>query len=304
MEPILRILETPEEIFTVEDLQKLIWPGTDRDIIPAHLLIAIVQNGGLLIGAFVGGQLIGFVLGFPGLVSVHGDRKLIHASHELGVHPEFRGQGIGFKLKRAQWQMVRHQNIELITWTYDPLMSRNAHLNIARLGAVCNTYARNYYGVMRDELNAGVTSDRFIVNWWVNSRRVENRLSQRARRKLDLAHYLAAEVVIVNPSRLNDRSLPMPSSDITPEMLALLNVDTPNHDRERMFLLEIPSDFQQIRKLDLQIAAAWREHTRLLFETAFANDYLVTDFIYLPGAQPRSFYLFSKGDSTLGGDIT
>lgn len=303
MELTLRILETPEEIFAVEELQKLIWPGSDRDIIPAHLLIALSHHGGLLIGAFVADRLVGFVLGFPGLVFSRGKRSLIHASHELGVHPDFRGQGIGFKLKRAQWQMVRHQEIERITWTYDPLMSRNAYLNVARLGAVCNTYVRNFYGAMRDELNAGVSSDRFIVDWWVNSMRVENRLSQRARRQLDLAHYLAAEVTIVNPSRLNEQGLPMPGSDPTPEMLALLNEERLNHDRELMFMVEIPSDFQLIRKLDIQLAASWREHTRLLFETAFANYYLVTDFIFLPGTQPRSFYVLSKGDSTLGGEI-
>ena len=87
----------------------------------------------------------------------------------------YRDSGIGFALKRAQWQMVRHQDLDHITWTYDPLLSRNAYLNIARLGAVCSTYRRSEYGEMRDGLNVGLPSDRFQVDWWLNSHRVQRR---------------------------------------------------------------------------------------------------------------------------------
>ena len=83
-------------------------------------------------------------------------RRLKHCSHQLGVHPAYRNLGLGFLLKRFQWEFVRDQGIELITWTYDPLLSTNAYLNIARLGAVCNTYRRNEYGDLNDDLNAGL----------------------------------------------------------------------------------------------------------------------------------------------------
>ena len=146
--PTLRILETPQEMAAVENLQKSIWPGSEVDIVPAHLLLAAAHNGGLIIGAFShnaelgdnGEEMLGFVFGFPGLYRTPDGPRPKHCSHMMGVDPGVRDQGIGFRLKRAQWQMVRNQGLDLVTWTYDTLMSRNAHLNIAKLGAVCSTY--------------------------------------------------------------------------------------------------------------------------------------------------------------------
>jgi predicted GNAT superfamily acetyltransferase len=298
----LQILKTPEDMAAVEELQRLVWEGGDLDVIPAHLLMAIASNGGLVIGAWKDDLLVGFVLSFPGLEEKSGEYTLKHASHELGVHPAFRNRGIGFALKRAQWQMVRHQNIEHITWTYDPLMSKNAYLNIARLGAICNRYHRNYYGNLRDGLNQGLPTDRFIVDWWLNSPRVNTRLGKRNRPRLDLAHYLAAEVPIVNPTPLDSSGLPVPPEIDRPAYMKILKNRHTNSKPGALILLEIPSDYQALRRSNLQLAMQWRDHTRFLFENAFAHDYLVTDFIYLSGTQPRSFYVLSKGDITLGGD--
>jgi predicted GNAT superfamily acetyltransferase len=168
----LKILETPQEMESVEDLQRLVWPGSETEIVPVHLLVTAVHNGGLAIGAYQAAKengqmerLVGFVFGFVGLYYTPDGPRPKHCSHMLGVDPALRDQGLGFALKRAQWQMVRHQDIDRITWTYDPLLSRNAHLNIARLGAVCNTYRREVYGQMRDGLNVGLPSDRFEVDW-------------------------------------------------------------------------------------------------------------------------------------------
>ncbi|HWQ83894.1 MAG TPA: hypothetical protein VN363_04970, partial [Anaerolineales bacterium] len=181
----LHILEEPEEMEAVERLQSQVWPGSETDIVPAHLLVTAAHNGGLVIGASInpdgsepGGasELVGFVFGFPGLYTTPDGPRPKHASHMLGVRPDFRNRGVGFTLKRAQWQMVRNQGLDLVTWTFDPLLSRNAHLNITQLGAVCNYYRRNVYGSMRDTVNAGLDSDRFQVNWWVNSKRVQRRL--------------------------------------------------------------------------------------------------------------------------------
>ena len=232
---LLRILETPQEMEAVEGLQRLVWPGDDTDIVPVHLLLAAVHNGGLLVGAYQAGEpgddedpgelewgdgplqapLVGFVFGFPGLYTTPDGPRPKHHSHMLGVQPDQRDQGIGFKLKRAQWQMVRHQGLDRITWTYDPLLSRNAHLNIARLGAVCSTYLREEYGEMRDGMNAGLPSDRFQVDWWIRSERVNRRLSKRQRLPLDLAHYLAAETAILNPSVIGQDGLPHPPAEFT-----------------------------------------------------------------------------------------
>ncbi len=297
MEYTIRVLSTPAEMKAVEDVQRHVWAGDETEIVPAHVLLAAVHNGGLAIGAYppasaeagaAAPELAGFVFGFPGIDFSSGKPVPKHYSHMLAVLPNHRDQGLGFILKRAQWQMVRHQGLERINWTYDPLLSRNAHLNIARLGAVCNTYLRNEYGEMRDVLNAGDQSDRFFVDWWVNSRRVDRRLSRRARASLDLAHFLDAGTPILNRSHLGEDGLPLPD----------LNAHVPDQDVP-LLLLEIPSDYLYLRSVQPALALEWRLHTRALFEGLFAQGYLVTDFIFMPGTYPRSFYVLSHGDKTL-----
>jgi len=105
------------------------------------------------------------------------------------VLPEWQSRGVGYALKVAQREAVLNQGVRLITWTYDPLESKNARLNIAKLGAVCNTYIRDYYGELRDDLNRASRRIGFQVDWWVASRRIETRLT-RKRPPLQLHHYL------------------------------------------------------------------------------------------------------------------
>src|SRR5512140_3234301 len=165
----IRLLETAEEMAEAESLQGLVWSAPDLDVVPKDLMLAVIHNGGVAIGAYAENKLVGVVFGFAGFYSTPDGPVIKHHSHLLAVHPDWRAQGIGFALKRAQWQMVRKQGIDRITWTFDPLLSRNAHLNIARLGAVCNTYIRSAYGQMQDGLNAGLDSDRFQVDWWLST---------------------------------------------------------------------------------------------------------------------------------------
>jgi predicted GNAT superfamily acetyltransferase len=303
MKPTIKILEVPEEMTALEGLQNSIWVGGDVDVIPAHLLLAIAHNGGLVLGAYLNDQLVGFLVGFLGLAKQNDEYQVKHVSHALGILPDYRSQGIGFALKRAQWQMVRHQQIEQITWTFDPLMSPNAHLNITKLGAVCNQYQRDYYGNLRDGLNEGLPSDRLIVDWWLNSGRVKHRLSRKTRPQLDLAHYLAADVVIVNPSALNKDGFPLPGDASLTGIHALKDTAESIHKNISIFMIEIPANFQAIRTYSNLLALDWRMHSRLLFETAFELGYIITDFVFLPGNQPRSFYVLSKGDVTLGGEV-
>jgi predicted GNAT superfamily acetyltransferase len=295
----LRILETPEEMALVEELQRVVWPGSETEVVPAHVLLTAVHNGGLVIGAFADEEgspdkLVGFVFGFPGLYFTPDGPRPKHCSHMLGIHPDYRDRGLGFALKRAQWQMVRHQGLDRITWTYDPLLSRNAYLNIAKLGAVCNTYLRNEYGKLRDELNIGLPTDRFQVDWWVNSQRVNRRLSRRARQPLDLAHCFAAGAEVINPTRIDDWGWPEPLGDVPP----LLESEWEAADKP-ILLVEIPSDFLALKAAHFDLALKWRLHTRAIFEKLFAVGYLVTDFVHLSGKHPRSFYVLSYGESTL-----
>ncbi len=294
----IRFLHTPEDMQQVEAVQRAVWPGSETDVVPLHLLITLAHNGGVVLGAFPvdeqgrSGPMVGFVYGFPGLYQTEEGWRLKHCSHQLGIVPEWRNQGLSYWLKRAQWQAVRHQGIDLITWTYDPLLSRNAHLNIHKLGAVCRTYLREVYGEMRDGLNVGLPSDRFQVEMWVNSSRVKRRLSAEPPKRLDLAHFLAAGARIVNSTRLRADGWPEPPEE-PPAVPA-------NPEDQPLLLVEIPSDFLALKAADRDLALRWRLHTRDWFEALFAQGYLVTDFVYLPGKHPRSFYVLSFGESTLG----
>ncbi len=278
----IQLLETPTEMSAVEYLQRLVWPSSETDVIPAHMLLAAAHNGGLVIGALVGDELVGVAFGFPGFYETQDGLCLKHHSHILAVHPDWRDKGLGFALKRAQWQMVRHQGIDHITWTYDPLLSRNAHLNIARLGAVCNIYLQSEYGEMRDGLNAGLPSDRFLVDWWVKTKRVERKLSRRARAPLTLDQYLSADVLRLDACP-DDAGWSHPLEEI-PTLTGSL------------ILVEIPSDFLSLKKAELALARDWRFYTREVFETAFTAGYMITDFIH---DALRSIYVLTHGESTL-----
>ncbi len=288
---IIRPVETHAEYAAVEAVQRAVWPGSETDVVPRHLLSTAAANGGLVLGAFDGDRLVGFVFGFLGTDSAEPSRpaltQLKHCSHMLGVLPEYRDQEVGYRLKLAQRDFVMRQGVRLVTWTYDPLESRNARLNIARLGAVCRTYKRDVYGEMADALNAGLASDRFQVDWWITSSRVRERLAgQRAR--LVLESFLSAGTEILNPTQAApDDDLPRP-----PERLA--------EPSGAFALVEIPRDFQALKAHDLVLAREWRLHTRLLFEAAFAQGYLVTDFFSEPWeGRLRSFYALSYGEARL-----
>jgi len=282
----IRLIETPEELRLVEELQQAVWPGSDIDVVPMHMLITAVHNGGLVLGAFDGEKIIGFVFGFPGLESTPDGPRPKHCSHMMGVHPDCRDDGVGFALKRAQWQMVRHQGLDHVTWTYDPLLSRNAYLNIAKLGAVCVTYHQSEYGDMRDGLNVGLPSDRFQVDWWINTPRVERRLSKQARPTLKLNDVIKTGLrsfYAVNSSG----GLIRPPEHVPPF-------------DDRLLLAEIPADFLALKEKDFPLARDWRFFTRELFETAFAKGFIVTDFVFDKTENiSRGFYILTHGESTL-----
>ena len=282
----IRVIETPEEMHQVEVLQRLVWPGSETDVLPVHLLVTLAHNGGLVLGAYQEEKLVGVLIGFAGLYTTADGPRPKHCSHMLGVHPDVRDAGIGFALKRAQWQMVRRQGLDRITWTYDPLLSRNGRLNIGKLGAVCNTYLRQVYGDMRDGLNVGLPSDRFQVDWWVFTRRVQGCLGSHPRPALTMVDVEAAGVQnLYSVGRKGD--IVWPNGEIAEPEGNLLKV-------------EIPADFFKLKATDFELARTWRLFTREAFETCFSAGYLVTDFIYDTSyAQPRSYYLLTHGEATL-----
>jgi predicted GNAT superfamily acetyltransferase len=273
----IRLLHTPGEMVAVEALQAAVWPGDPAAVVPGHLLVTAAHNGGLVAGAFDGDDLAGFVFGFPGFARVGGCRSVKHCSHMLGVDPARRGAGIGFALKRFQWQFVRAQGLRLVTWTYDPLLAPNAALNIGRLGATCRIYLPDAYGTMNDGLNAGLPSDRFQVDWWVNTARVARRMAaapgdEVARRAGVLR--LAGRTPSLN---LDPAGLPDP-----PQLPAALPAGR--------LLLHIPPDFNQMRAADPAHAGRWRGATRAAFTRLFAAGFTVVEFV--PGPAPA--YLLAR----------
>ena len=255
----IRSLTTVAEIRACEALQRQVWQmPDDLEIVPLHLLVTVQRNGGLLLGAFDGVDLIGFIFGFPG---ISGDGKLKHCSHFMGVAPDYQSRGVGYRLKLAQRESVLEQGIDLVTWTYDPLESRNANLNIHKLGCVCRTYARDYYGPLADGLSAGLPSDRFQVEWWLGSGRVCRRLAgDPGKQPLD-------PVVQVNATARTAKGYLMPGT-VNSEIDA------------RTIRFEIPADYQALKAADPALALEWRLAVRRICEHYFAAGYVVVDFYH------------------------
>ena len=281
----IQLLDQYDQMLHVEILIDEIWGGGAADAIPAHLLITMARNGGLVFGAYAADKMVGVALGFLGTHQSEQGTIVKHTSHQMGVHPEYRGQGIGFALKKAQWQMARRQGIDLMTWTYDPLLSQNAYLNIGQLGAICHTYKREYYGEMVDALNAGLASDRFEVEWWLNTPRVEKRLDRENYARISLDDYHKA----------NAQGLYTPEADATSGLLR--PPETYALPEAKLLLIRIPSNFQTLRSDDPELARAWRFFTRKVFETTFAAGYIITDFVHEDGG---SYYVLTDGNAQIG----
>ena len=275
---VCRTIDTPAELADVEALQRIVWPGDDLEIVPAHVLLTAAHNGGLVAGAWAGERLAGFVFGFLGFHEAEPARRLKHCSHMLGVHPDFRSAGVGYALKMFQREHVLRQRLDLMTWTYDPLLARNARLNIGKLGAVCNTYLPNLYGEMRDGLNAGLPSDRFQVDWWIATDRVASCVGQKSAPRPGLADLLSAGAFLVNPASVLELPEPPDHSAWPTQLPATV-------------LVEIPVDFLALKAADPAQALRWRLSTRATFLALFDRDYVVTDFVYAPD---RGAYVLAR----------
>jgi predicted GNAT superfamily acetyltransferase len=137
-----------------------IWPLKEGSHLTQNLLRAMIHSGSFLSGAFIENKLIGAAFAFP---ATNGGLHL--HSHMTAVLPEFRNKGVGYALKIDQWNWAKKNNHSHLSWTFDPLVRRNAKLNIAKLGVEIASYHTNFYGDMPDSLNAGDESDRLMVSW-------------------------------------------------------------------------------------------------------------------------------------------
>ena len=273
----IRPVKDLADFVRVEALQGEVWQFAGTEIVPLHLLQAAAAHGGLLLGAFDRrGELVGFVFGFL----ARQDGRLKHHSHMMGVLPACQDASLGFRLKCAQRKAVLEQGLDWATWTYDPLEGRNGYLNISKLGAVCSTYLPNLYGELQDDLNAGLASDRFQVDWWLHTPRVEQRMCGE-RTRLTLADVAAAGGTQVNQTRLTGGLRSPVDSDLA--------------GCSAHVIVEIPGEFQTVKLANMDAARTWRVHTRELFVTYFARGYAVTEFISaLQAGERRNFYLLER----------
>jgi predicted GNAT superfamily acetyltransferase len=260
---------TIEEYEVLEWLQAEIW-GTGIGITPGIFLYIIAKEGGVVLLAFDDDQPVGFAYGFLGLAA---NNRIKLASHQTGVLSAYQDSGLGYKLKLAQRQAVLAKNIDHITWTFDPLQGRNARFNLRKLGAVCNTYLPNLYGDMPDELNQGLPSDRFRVDWWLVSGHVNRRISGQIGEP-----DLPPEWPVLNPTTKLEQGLVVPTDTF----------DLPSGD---LCLVEIPSDLSALKKEAPDMALKWRLQTREIFEAAFRTGYTVIDLLRREG---RNYYLLQK----------
>ena len=210
------------------------------------------QSGGIVLGAFLPDTtLVGFVFGFLG--QRNGQLRL--CSHQLAVRPDWRGGGIGIRLKLAQRDEALRRGLELITWTFDPLEARNAYINLHRLGAVARTYDRDHYGTMNDDLNRGLPTDRFEAEWWIRKALVREGGEQRAWPSVPGAIVLLREGPQGEPVR------------------GELSLEGAN-----AALIGIPSEFQELKRWNLELAKRWRLESRAAFETALGASLAASDF--------------------------
>jgi predicted GNAT superfamily acetyltransferase len=256
----IRDITSIDEMGAVEELQREVWACGDIDVVPRMMLHPAREVGGVLVGAFDGARLVGFAFGFVGLE--HG-RLMLH-SHMLAVREEYRERDLGARLKLAQRERALRQGIKVMTWTYDPLQSRNAQLNFARLGVVSDDYRVDYYGdVSTSPLHRGTGTDRLWVTWHLDGGRVRRRLDgplaelERAREELEHAPPLVRAGAGGAPE----------TSKIT------------EGARGGLVAIEIPPDIDELRRNDLELARRWREATRESFRAAFAAGYAAEEFI-------------------------
>ena len=187
---LIRPIESFAEIRAVELIEKEVWGIPDLDVVPVTHLVATKAAGGVLLGAFDGDTLAGFVYGFVALE----EGEIAHHSHMLAVRPAYRNFNLGYKLKLAQREAVLAQGIKVITWTFDPLQSLNAHFNFTKLGVISNRYLIDFYGEEAASFLHQTGTDRLWVKWLLTSVHVTERLNSETPQLQNPADKLLIEI--------------------------------------------------------------------------------------------------------------
>ncbi|WP_410489292.1 GNAT family N-acetyltransferase [Bacillus sp. DTU_2020_1000418_1_SI_GHA_SEK_038] len=266
----IRTLHTSSEMKLVQKLEEEVWK---MSAIPIHQTVTAAKNGGIMLGAFHQEKLVGFSYGFTGFEQ----NQIYLCSHMLGIHPEYQEKGIGAKLKEAQKRVAAEMGYELIIWTFDPLESRNAYLNMNKLRGICCTYIENCYGEMEDGLNSGLPSDRFKIDWWINSEHVADSQSLNEVQSKEGIHLISWETTSNELPKLGDIDQVHPT---------LANVDQP-------LFVPVPANFQELKKTDHELAIDWRSKTRKIFQQLFEAGYAVVA-LQKTTNEPVHYYVLTK----------
>ena len=247
----IRDLATHDEYLACVALQDETWGTTFSERVPPAILRVSQRIGGVCAGAFdARGGLVGFVFGMTG---VRGGR-IVHWSDMLAVREGFRGRRLGERLKYYQRDKVRAVGAEVMMWTYDPLVARNAHLNINRLGALPIEYVPDMYGSQTGSaLHGAMPTDRLIVAWDLTT---DHSPVPPAR-----VAGSSAPVSIVNPL----------DADGAPGPLAI--------DGSGALRIQVPREVQDVQRAGMDVALRWRLAVRDAFVTLFHRGYHVTQFV-------------------------
>ena len=249
----LRRLETVEEYEDAVALQDATWGAGFSDRVPAAILRVAQKVGGVSAGAFdESGRLLGFVFGLTGVRN----GRLVHWSDMLAVREDSRGRHLGDRLKYYQRDLVRALGVDVMLWTFDPLVARNAHFNLNRLGAGIAEYIPNLYGSNTGSvLHGGLPTDRFVAEWDLTApvRAPDNGATANA----------------IGPSR--EAPLVNVASG---EHVGLID-PLPGATRVRV---QIPHDIELVHALGADTALEWRMSTREAFLHYLERGYRVTRF--------------------------
>lgn len=273
----IKPLYTMDAMHSVEELQRQIWgygnPGAGYPY-PARCLFEFAESGGLVAGAYVRDEMMGFSVAWLGRDAEGVD--YLH-SQLVGILPGGRGNNVGYHMKLYQRKYVKHMKLDLIKWTFDPLQSRNASLNIRKLGAVIKSYAPNYYGSLQSNFSGGLPTDRFLVEWHVNAPRVAHAIEGAGDNAVGLNECKSVTEVEVG------------AGGVKRLVRTRLGYD------DQYLSVEIPSDFDGLCASDPAVAQDWRLKIREVFLHYFNKGYNVDDFIVeREGEAYRAFYVITK----------
>ena len=258
---IIKTLHSNEEFEEFIKLQRIVWNYNDyRDCVPTHMLLAVSQSGGVILGAYDNDKLVG--MGFLMVGYLHKDGLYYH-SHFVGIHPDYQHKGIGMMIKKAQYDKALSMGVNKITWTYDPLLGPNAQLNIRKLGAIVRNYKLNVYGETKSTTkpDASIPSDRFWVEWLINTPRVKQRIE---------GNYPSVDLSYLDIKQVNE---------VEHTIAGFKKMVTfAKYPEEKNVFIEIPFDFQAIFDTDIELALDWRLKSREMFQYYFSAGFVVVDF--------------------------